>query len=70
MTGLSAEQAGLDVKPGIAHLRQLVAQRTWTDPQAFGRFFAAAALGALFFALAVMYIVRTLKAAARELRGS
>jgi hypothetical protein len=29
-----------------------------------------AAIGALFFALAVMYIVRTLKAAGRQLRSS
>ena len=40
------EKIGFHVHPGVAHLRQLVAQGARADAQALGRFFAAAAFGA------------------------
>src|SRR5690606_16894708 len=40
------EQIGLDIQPGVAHLRQLVAQGARADAQTLGGFLATAALGA------------------------
>ncbi len=41
----SAEQRAVDIKPGLAHLCELVAQRPRTDAQALGGFLAPAAFG-------------------------